>query len=275
MRMKRCLFGIYPDKIHYKRRKERLKDKIVGLIFLQECDNEIGNLDSLKREFPAKIQKLEDELSTCRTIFQADSDKLESLKKERRKTDQMMQEVESKIEKSQIKLSNIKSNKEYTAALKEIEDLNKEKISVEDIILQSMEWIEASEKKCLENRKQLDRIQKDFDLDKKKIEQELDGLNKESEALEKKRLELLKGIDKDLLDRYDFLKARKGGVAIGSVIDSVCQMCHIGIPPQRFYEIIKSDSLMSCPNCNRLIYWGEDEYFLKVLGNPPRSTDEC
>jgi len=274
--MKRCLFGIYQEKIHFKRRAERLKDKIIGLILLQECDNKIESLDSLKKECPAKIQKLENDLNTCRTTFQADSDKLESLKKERRKTDQEMQELDSKIEKSQIKLSNIKSNKEYTAALKEIEDLNKEKIKVEDSTLKSMEEIEASEKKCLENRKKLERIQKDFDLAKKKVEQELEALNKKSDALKKERLELLKGIDKEFLGRYDFLKARKGGVAIGSVIGGVCQMCHIGIPPQRFYEIIKLQSLMSCPNCNRLIYWGEDEYFVKVLGNPPQSTaDEC
>jgi hypothetical protein len=23
---------------------------------------------------------------------------------------------------------------------------------------------------------------------------------------------------------------------------------------------------MTCPNCNRLIYWGEDELFIKVIG---------
>jgi len=250
-----------------------LKEKIVGLILLQECDNKINRLDSIKKDCPTKIQKLEDELNTCRTSLQRDSDKLEGLKKERRKIEQLTQDLDGKIEKSQIKLSNIKSNKEYTAALKEIEDLNKEKAKVEDSILRFMEEIEASEKKCLENKNEIDRLQKAYDLDKKKIEQQLEELNKESEVLEKERLELSMGIDKDLLSRYDFLKAHKGRVAIGSVIGGVCQLCHIGIPPQRFIELIRGNSLMSCPNCNRLIYWGEDEYFLRALGNASHSTD--
>jgi predicted nucleic acid-binding Zn-ribbon protein len=251
-----------------------LREKIIGLILLQECDNQIAGLDSIKRDYPAKIQKLENALDACRTSFQVDSDKLESLKKERRKTEQLTQELDGKIEKSKIKLSNIKSNKEYTAALKEIEDLTKEKTKVEDGIIRFMEEIEVSEKKCLENKDQLDKLQKNFDLDKKQVEQKLEELNKESEALGGKRQEILKSIDRELLGKYDFLKARKGGLAIGPVVGGVCQLCHLNIPPQNFNELIRGNSLMSCPNCNRLIYWGEDEYFMKELGNAPEKLDE-
>jgi uncharacterized protein len=250
-----------------KRRTTRLKEKILGLIRLQEFDDKISRLDSIKKDCPIKILKLEEELNACRASFQGDSENLESIKKERRKTEQVTLDLDGKIEKSQVKLSNIKSNKEYTAALKEIEDLNKEKVKVEDGIIRFMEEIEASEKKCLENKNEIDRLQKAFDLDKKKIEQQLEELNKESAVLEEERQKLSSEIDKELLSRYDFLKARKGGIAIGSVIESVCQLCHIKLPPQRFHELIRCNALMSCPNCNRLIYWGEDEFFAKALGN--------
>ena len=244
-----------------------MKNKIIGLILLQECDNKITGLDSLKKDCPQQIQKLEDELNAGRTAFQVDSDRLESLKKERRKAEQIIQELEGKKEKSLVKLSNIKSNKEYTAALKEVEDLDKEKVKVEDGILVFMEEMEKCEKKCLANKKELERLQKNFDLEKKRIDQHIEELNKESAVLEKHRQELTSGIEKDLLTKYDFLKSRKGGVAIASVIGGVCQRCHINIPPQRFYELIRCNDLMSCPNCNRLIYWGEDEFYTKASGN--------
>jgi predicted nucleic acid-binding Zn-ribbon protein len=33
----------------------------------------------------------------------------------------------------------------------------------------------------------------------------------------------------------------------------------MGIPPQKFNELIRGKDLMSCPYCMRIIYWGEDE----------------
>lgn len=244
-----------------------MKDKLIGLILLQECDDKINRLESLKKDCPVKLQKLEDELNACKKAFQADSERLESLKKERKKSEQLIQELESKKEKSNIKLSNIKSNKEYTAALKEIEDLDNEKVKVEDGVLVYMEEIEKCEKKCLENKKEIERLQENFDLNKKRIEQELEELNKESAALEKKRQELSRGVEKDLLSKYDFLKSRKGGVAVASVIGGVCQRCHMNIPPQLFNNLIKCNELMNCPNCHRLIYWGEDEFYIKASGS--------
>jgi len=65
--------------------------------------------------------------------------------------------------------------------------------------------------------------------------------------------------DPELLKRYNFLKDRKGGKAISAVIKGVCQSCNMGIPPQRFNELIKGEKVLTCPNCDRLIYWGDDE----------------
>jgi uncharacterized protein len=242
-----------------------LKEKLVGLIHLQGCDNRINSLESLKNDFPVRIKKLEDEFNASKAIFQADSDRLESLKKERRKIEQMAQELEGKIEKSKIKLSSVKSNKEYTAALKEIEDFDKERSKVEDNILRFMEDIESVEKKCIENKKAQENIQKTFEQDKKEIEKRLEELNRESALLDQQRNELLTGVDKELLGKYEFLKSKKGGIAVGSVIGGVCQLCHINLPPQAFNEIMRGNSLMSCPNCHRIVYWGEDEFFQKTL----------
>jgi len=250
-----------------------LKEKLIGLILLQDCDNKISRLESLKRNCPVKIKSMEDELNALKSSFQADTDRLESLKKERRISEQTVQELESRKEKSQIKLSNIKSNKEYTAALKEIEDLDREKTKVEDGIILLMEEIENCEKKCRENKNEIEILQKNFDLDKKRIEGELDALNSESSVLEKKREELASGIEKGLLSKYNFLKSRKQGVAIASVIGGVCQMCHLNIPPQLFYELIRCNEFMNCPNCNRLMYWGEDELFAKATGNTDKQPE--
>ncbi len=90
---------------------------------------------------------------------------------------------------------------------------------------------------------------------------ELNGLDKKLEGFEQERINLCQTIDQELLNKYLFLKERKEGQAISSVVSGVCQTCHMGIPPQKFNELIKGNSLLTCPNCYRIIYWGEDEKF--------------
>lgn len=242
-----------------------MKEKIIGLIRLQECDNQIKKIKAGKKEGPLKIQNLEDEFNAFLLKSQGKYDKLEKLKKDRRRMEQDIQDFETREEKSQIRLNSIRSNKEYTAVLKEIEDLKKEKTLAEDKVLQLMEEIEESEKDYQKDQKEQAELKIKFESDKDEIEKELESLDKQLLSLEKRKAELCEGIDRELLEKYHFLKERKGGLAIGSVIEGVCQACNMEIPPQKFNELIKGHSLMTCPNCNRLSYWGEDEYLMKLL----------
>jgi predicted nucleic acid-binding Zn-ribbon protein len=245
-----------------------LKEKIKNLILLQECDNKIRAIDTKQQNIPLKIQALEKEFNERVSTYNAKFEKLESLKKERRSLEQLVQDLESKCENSRIKLSNIKSNKEYTAILKEIENLEKSKSQNEDQVLQIMEDIDLLDKECLALKQEQEREKDQLELNKNEIEKELDELKGEAAALKKQRSEYYEAVDHDLLSKYNMLKERKAGVAISAVIGGVCQSCYMNIPPQRFNELIKCNNLMACPNCNRLIYWGGDELFTNIHNEP-------
>jgi predicted nucleic acid-binding Zn-ribbon protein len=208
---------------------------------------------------------LEEELQALEGRLQEESSRLELLRKDRRSIEQQIQDLDSSIEKSNLKLVNVKSNKEYKAALKEIEDLKRNKAATEDKAIQVMEEIEELEKRCNEMKATQGESREKFERDKEDILKQINRLSLELKALEKKRMDFRKAVDQELLERYLFLKERKGGQAISPVVGGVCQVCHMGIPPQRFNESIKGHSLLTCPNCNRIIYWGEDEHYQSAL----------
>jgi len=241
-----------------------LKDDIKKLILLQECDNKIKKNNIKRNDVPTRIKKLEETFNEASEIYKTKFDKLDALKKERRILEQAVQDIESKAEKSQIKLNRIKSNKEYTAVLKEIDDLEKDKNKKEDQILQIMEDIEEMNRECERIKVEQEEHKKEFEAEKKEIEGELLVLNEEAKELEKQRVEYYNAVDQKILKTYDFLKSRLAGVAIGSVVNGICQSCHLEIPPQKFNELLKCETMMSCPHCNRFIYWGEDECFINV-----------
>ena len=44
------------------------------------------------------------------------------------------------------------------------------------------------------------------------------------------------------------------GIAVAAVVDGVCQVCRINIPPQAYIELMRLDAMSLCPNCQRIIY---------------------
>jgi predicted nucleic acid-binding Zn-ribbon protein len=248
-----------------------LEEKMKRLIELQACDRRIAELRRHIEEGPSRIQTLEEVLRRAEAATHAGLSQVEEAKKERRTVERQIDERESQIQKSNVKLSNIKSNKEYQAALKEIDTLKHEKTALEDKAIELMETIEALETQGAEARTQLDGVRETTTVEKSRILSETKAMVDEADRLEKDRQALCALIDAALLKRYDFLRERKGGLGISPVIKGICQTCHIGIPPQQFNLLLRGEELMSCPNCNRIIYWGENKAY---SGEPSEPSDQ-
>jgi len=231
------------------------------LIALQDCDIHVRDIQIKKEGEPKKIQRLKEKLAVVEDQLEEEENRLETCTRDRRQAEQEIEEIENRLKKANIKLSNIKSNKEYQAALKEIDDLEREKLLWEDRAIDILEQVEALEAKYATNREKGKEARQQFELDHNEILKILKALNRDLDKIEKKRMKFSRAVDPDLLKRYDSLRARKGGIGVSPVIKGVCQTCHLDIPPQEFNELLRGDKLMTCPNCTRIIYWGDDERY--------------
>lgn len=249
-----------------------MKEKIKVIIELQDCDNRIRGLEKKKAEAPLRLQALSDEMELVSRGFQEDDQRLEAATAERRSLEHEVDELEGKILKSNEKLSSIKSNKEYTAALKEIESLTEKKTLLEDNILQYIEEIDSLAESCKRNKEQLETLRNRFERQKKETREELMDLDKEIEKMNKKRSGISAMADPPFLRHYQLLREKLGPSAISPVIGGVCRTCNMGIPPQMFNELMKCVELTSCPHCNRIIYWGEDLFFNELTNEGSRLT---
>ena len=241
-----------------------MEAKMKLLIGLQDCDIRIRDAQNKKEEKPIRIERLQKELDQSESQLKAELNQLELNSRARRGSEQEIEQLESRIIKSNIKLNNIKSNKEYTAAIKELADLEKAKTLMEDGLIEIMEQIETLEQKCVSNKTKEELLKKNFEMERDEILKEMKALDEVLESLERERADFCKAVDEGLLKRYDILRQHKEGLAISPVVKGICQACHMGIPPQKFNELIRGDGLMSCPYCSRIIYWGEDERFKHI-----------
>ena len=231
------------------------------LIGLQACDIRIKENLAQKERGPAAVQKREEDLAAAETLLQEEMDKLGAHDSLRRETEREIQDLDERLKKAEVKLSSIASNKEYKAALKEIEGIKHEKEALETAVIELMEKKDELVNACDDNRKNAETVKQQFDQDRKQILRDMKILDKDLKKLEKERKRCCKATDGSLLEKYDMLRGHKNGIAITPVIKGVCQTCHMAIPPQKFNELIRGDRLMNCPSCARIMYWGEDERY--------------
>ena len=241
-----------------------MKGMMISLINLQDCDAKIMDIQQTKEQGPARINDLKEKLDQFEKDLSEELGQIDANKKEKRQAEQDIMDLENSIEKSKAKLANIKSNKEYRAVLKEIDDLNTQKSFLEDRVLEIMEGSEAIEEKYKAVEKRVKQAKTVFNKERNLVLKEVKLLEQELQGLEAERSDFCKDIDIDLLKRYNELKKHKAGIAVSSAVKGVCQACHLGIPPQKFNELIRGDGIMTCPNCTRIIYWGEDKYFQNI-----------
>jgi predicted nucleic acid-binding Zn-ribbon protein len=236
----------------------KLDEKLNVLLMIQSIDTKFDNISREKEETPKEIEKLKEGLDLLDNTVEQDLSTVEELKKERRKVERELEEIDLKFKNSKLRLNEVKSNREYQAVLKEIEDLKDLTFQKEETVIKWMEEIEIQEKKCADNTVRREESQEEYKSKEKAFSQRIRELDKEVQSLNEKRVQLSPKIDEDLLRRYNGFRSHLKGRVVVPVIDGVCQECHLGIPPQQYNELIKGDSMQSCPHCSRIIYWGDD-----------------
>ncbi len=233
------------------------REQIDILVELQSIDIKSGKIRAELNTMPAKLDDLESQLKEYELSTQEMESAYSELKKAYRANESDMQLNQAQIRKSNEKLVSVKTNKEYHAILKEIEDLNKKNSGLEDEMIKSLDLMEEEEKHISEQKakfqqteEQVQKEKKALDLKFKKEGNVLTGLDKEWKSISEK-------VDPGLMKRFNSIREQIKGEAIAAVIKEICQGCHMNIPPQLYNELQRCDSLKFCPHCYRIIYWKE------------------
>jgi predicted nucleic acid-binding Zn-ribbon protein len=72
-------------------------------------------------------------------------------------------------------------------------------------------------------------------------------------ALATERAGLAAGIDEELLELYDDLRASKKGVGAAALVDGVCQGCHEKLSALELDKLKKTEGVKRCDYCRRIL----------------------
>lgn len=236
------------------------RDQIKTLAKLQQIEIKIAMVKIFLKDVPARIDNLDSGLEIIKQKLEEKKSIVEEQNQKYRAFEADVQDNLSKIEKSEQKLSAVKTNKEYQSSLKEIEDLKSINAGLEDEMLACLTLIEDAENDVKTGEQDFLKISADTDSDREEINQEASREKEKLVQLESELSQVSSKIDAGLLDRFNKVKVGQvDGIAVVAVKEAVCQGCNMNIPPQMFNELQRGDSLKNCPSCERIIYWEFDD----------------
>ena len=231
-----------------------MREQIAILVKLQAIDSDIQEIEKRLGKVDGKMAILDLELEDFESAINEKMSIREEYQKKYRSLESDANMNLPKITKSKEKLTSVKTNKEYQALLKEIEDLKNANSKLEDQMLEILEQSDTAETQ-LSEKKQV------FEAARIRVAGEKAGIVKAAKE-DRSRLAglqtdfqtVLETVNPGILKAFNSVRNRMGNPAIAKVENAVCAGCHMNIPPQMYNELQRFESLMHCPQCQRIIY---------------------
>jgi predicted nucleic acid-binding Zn-ribbon protein len=224
------------------------------LVRLQHAESDLRRVEAELQEVPQKRAEAEAALAGERGRLDHSREAQAQSQKARRQHEADLQDLEAKRSRYKGQLMEVKTNKEYTAMLHEIEGVEREIRGREDQILAEMEKSEglaaevkaeeeafkAAEGRSRESGRALDERSRELEAERTRLAAERDTV---AATVPGEVLELFQRV------------ARLRGVAVAEARDGMCQVCHVKLRPQMFVDIKRNEEILQCPACNRVLYY--------------------
>ena len=235
-----------------------VKDQIKKLVELQNFDGEIYAIKKESGQKPFFIEQLKQQFEGKKIRLKALEDKWKAVLLDRKEKELNLKSKEDDIAKTNVQLSQLKTNKEYTAKIHEIESIKADKSILEEKILISFDESDKVSAEIEREKKNVLEEEKVFIAKEEEVKEEIKVIEDRIQVLEANRKQIIPTIDKAYLSRYERILGHKEGVAIVPLKGNTCGGCFMNVTHQTINAIKMNDQLIECDVCSRILYIEED-----------------
>jgi uncharacterized protein len=235
-----------------------MNPQLLTLIELQKIDNEIAELERGKSAIPRQIELGRAGIEEKQIELKEAEDNLLMLQKKRKDLEMDVATENDHIAKTKIKLPAVKTNREYSAILAEVDSVKEKILVLEDQELELMEILEKKEGEIPPLKANCEEEEENFNAYTLKKEAEAERTEKELEVIRPRRTQVANSLDQKLLAYYTKIFNAREGIAVVFICENICQGCLQQILPQQVIDVKCGETINFCEQCLRILYWKED-----------------
>lgn len=232
-----------------------MREQLARLAELQELDNRIIEIEMNRDKLPEDLDKQDEVLFAKRSQFEAIENQLGSLETELSEKQRLLDLERLKLKNARNKETAIQNIKQYEAFVREVETQEKSGDELESEI----KAINARMKELREEQAHLEtqivKLEGEGLSKRKDLETRISALDVQLDKLYDKRDEMAETVREELYLKYEYIAERKDGIAVAIVQHGHCLACNMSISPQMYNQLIRGDSLLACPACQRILVY--------------------
>jgi predicted nucleic acid-binding Zn-ribbon protein len=225
------------------------------LVALQQSENDLRRLEAELGAVPQARAELEARLAAERARLEQTRVDMETCQRARRQHEAALQDLEARRSKYKGQLMEVKTNKEYTAMLHEIEAVERDVRASEDQILAEMERAEALATEVRREEAALAQVEQEVRQERQALEARAGALGQRAERLGAERDGIAATISEDALALFRRVARLRGGVGVAEARDGMCQLCHVKLRPQMYVELKRNERIIQCESCSRILHY--------------------
>lgn len=220
---------------------------------LQEIDLKIDVLHGEKDALLGEIAALEDNVTVARNSIAEKSTEAEGLTEAKKELEQSLAAEIDNIARSEARLKEIKTQKEYQAVSKEISTAKKLIAELEEQVLQKVGQLEELQAVIAEKQENLKALETNIGSQQGEVQSKVDRLETEITGGLAVKDAAEKALPSSMVKRYQKLRDQRRGIAVVEAKDGCCLGCNMNLPPQLYNLLFRGDDLITCPHCQRVL----------------------
>ena len=230
-----------------------MKKRLEMLEQLQEIDIQIDVLKTALIGLHGEMNDIAQGLDVAREELAALNAQVAQLEQEKRELESSLAVEQENIQRSETNMKEIKTNKEFQAVGREISAARKQTVELEEQIMLKMGRVEELNNDIAAKSANLAELEQNTAQRVGEKQAEIDALQQDIDAGAARREEITQELSASLIKRYNNLREQRRGQAIAIARDGSCLGCNMNLPPQLYNSLYRSDEMISCPHCQRIL----------------------
>lgn len=235
-----------------------MRDQLRLLAELQQLDSRLRALAIEKEALPQRLHAYQQACHEIREELTSVQTQTKETERRRRAMEREIDTDNDRLTKAQNRLREVKTNKEYSAVLGEIEAGKQRIVSLEDQVLELMEGAEQNQEASQRSEQRLQAAAQALAEQEGKVSEAQDTLSGHLAVHGGEREALTARLQSELYIAYQRAAQRVGGSVAAvelMMTDETCGGCYLRVRPQLVSEVRKQETIVTCPHCKRILLW--------------------
>lgn len=231
-----------------------LVDQLKNLELMQELDLKIDSVKKSKSQLPGHLKAIDASLGKINSQLNEKKTAAGEIEKAIRQTQAALDLNKDRLARSQAKLESVQNSQEFQAASKEIEQLRKLALSLEEQAKKSSVDLEATGKEVSVLEGEVEKLKTEKTSQESEVAGQESQFKSDIATLMASRSQYSSQVDARILAQYDRVRGARAGIGIVPAVSGRCKGCNMMVPAQLFNEIQKGLQLHACPSCHRILF---------------------